>query len=532
MGNRGTKGVKPHKSAGGAATGTSAPGRQETDALVALFGAGRHADAANVARGLTQRFPGHGFGWKVLGAALQQLGCSADALVPMRNALALSPADAQAHNNLGNALRVLGSLAAAKASCRRALFLQPDYAEAHNNLGTVHHQLRRWAMAEQCYRQALRIDPNFTEAQHNLGTLLLGLGRLSEAENSCLRTLRIDPHHAGARNTLGTVLRTQRRFDLAESCYRQALCGHPDFAEAHANLGVLLKALGRPIKAEQSCRRALRLEPRNPAMHYELGTILIQLGKPDAAAAQFRSGLGYDPEDSLGARHMLASLGREPVPLRASMAHLRKLYEQKSHTWDQENGAYHGHELVAQALRKLRPNSRLDILDAGCGTGLAGAMVGDLAKRLDGIDLSPAMLDQARAKGIYTRIDEGDLMAFMHGQPQAYDAIICAATLIHFGDLAPVFDAAALALRDGGLLIFTLFPHDEGHDTGDVAVASNNALAAAGCYAHGQAYVRRLSSRAGFDVAALDLEVHEYHDEATPVMGMVVALLRRPRSPR
>ena len=43
----------------------------------------------------------------------------------------------------------------------------------------------------------------------------------------------------------------------------------------------------------------------------------------------------------------------------------------------------------------------LDILDLGCGTGLAGEAFKSLARRLDGIDLSPLMIERAKGRGIY-----------------------------------------------------------------------------------------------------------------------------------
>ena len=65
------------------------PDPQEIDTLAALFNAGRYAEAEDLARALTERFPLHGFGWKVLGALFKQAGRNADALAPMQKAAAL-----------------------------------------------------------------------------------------------------------------------------------------------------------------------------------------------------------------------------------------------------------------------------------------------------------------------------------------------------------------------------------------------------------------------------------------------------------
>src|SRR6202012_4267420 len=121
---------------------------------------------------------------------------------------------------------------------------------------------------------------------------------------------------------------------------------------------------------------------------------------------------------------------------------------------------------------------RLEVLDAGCGTGLLGPLVRDCAQRLEGVDLSAAMIAMARQKNVYDALHESDLVAFMAEQPQAFDAVLSAATLIHFGDLHPVFAAAASALRDDGGFIFTLSPTDA--DETAIAVAGATGLAQGG----------------------------------------------------
>ena len=48
----------------------------------------------------------------------------------------------------------------------------------------------------------------------------------------------------------------------------------------------------------------------------------------------------------------------------------------------------------------------LEVLDAGCGTGLAAPLLGPYARRLVGVDLSGAMLEQARALPQYDELVE------------------------------------------------------------------------------------------------------------------------------
>ena len=57
-----------------------------------------------------------------------------------------------------------------------------------------------------------------------------------------------------------------------------------------------------------------------------------------------------------------------------------------------------------------RPKRSLRILDLGCGTGLSGAAFKDLAAKLHGVDLSPAMIEKSRAREIYDRLSEDDVV--------------------------------------------------------------------------------------------------------------------------
>ena len=55
----------------------------------------------------------------------------------------------------------------------------------------------------------------------------------------------------------------------------------------------------------------------------------------------------------------------------------------------------------------------LSILDLGCGTGLAGLAVVERASRLVGIDLSPEMIEQARARGIYDELHVAEVASWL-----------------------------------------------------------------------------------------------------------------------
>ena len=97
------------------------------------------------------------------------------------------------------------------------------------------------------------------------------------------------------------------------------------------------------------------------------------------------------------------------------------------------------------------------ILDAGCGTGLVGAY---LAKagflRIDGLDYSTDMLTQARDKGIYANLLQGDLTGRLEIPSDRYDAVISVGTftLGHVGPAA--LEELIRVTRPGGHICFTV----------------------------------------------------------------------------
>eukprot|EP00600_Ochromonadales_sp_CCMP1393_P014925 CAMPEP_0175017496 /NCGR_PEP_ID=MMETSP0005-20121125/12431_1 /TAXON_ID=420556 /ORGANISM="Ochromonas sp., Strain CCMP1393" /LENGTH=742 /DNA_ID=CAMNT_0016274919 /DNA_START=122 /DNA_END=2350 /DNA_ORIENTATION=+ len=115
-------------------------------------------------------------------------------------------------------------------------------------------------------------------------------------------------------------------------------------------------------------------------------------------------------------------------------------------------------------------NRSLDILDLGCGTGLAGSWLKDYAKTLTGVDLNPTMLAVAQKKGLYDKLHEAPVMDFLQElqsqqqtqqqqQQQAqvdYDVVVSADLFAYMGELQPVFEQIATVMRSEGLFVFTV----------------------------------------------------------------------------
>ncbi len=91
--------------------------------------------------------------------------------------------------------------------------------------------------------------------------------------------------------------------------------------------------------------------------------------------------------------------------------------------------------------------------DLGCGSGRTAAWLrtrGDFA--VDGVDLTPAMLERARARGIHDRLVEGDVRA--SGLPgAAYDVVVCVLVDEHLPELEGLYAEARRLLAAGGAFV-------------------------------------------------------------------------------
>ena len=235
------------------------PSPVEMNPLIALYNAGRHAELESRARLLLGQYPNFGFGWRLLGGALQMQG--KNALLAFQKTSELTPNDAGVHSSLGAALYDLGQLDDALASYRRAMELKPDSAGSHYNLGKILRELGKLDEAVACYRKAIEIQPDFARAYYNLGNAMKDLGQHDDAVANYRKAVEFKSDFAEAHYNLGIALQELHQHDAAVDSYRRALEINPNFALAHNNLGNALQGLGNLDGAEASYRRAFEIKP-------------------------------------------------------------------------------------------------------------------------------------------------------------------------------------------------------------------------------------------------------------------------------
>ena len=191
------------------------PTKQQINTLLGHYQNGRHEKAEKLAKRIAKSFPKHQFSWKLLGALYEQLGRRPEAISANQKAIALSPNDAEAHNNMGNTLLSLSRLDEAEESFKKAIALKPDFAEAYNNLGNTLKNRGILDKAEVNLRKATTFNPKSARAHNNLGVTLKEMGRLDEAEASYKKALTLRPNYQNAHRNLGHVLKELKKYEEA-----------------------------------------------------------------------------------------------------------------------------------------------------------------------------------------------------------------------------------------------------------------------------------------------------------------------------
>ncbi len=373
-----------------------------------------------------------------LGYALRDKGQLDEAIAAWRQAIAPRPNFAQAHNNLGNALRDKGQLDEAIAACREAIRIKPDSALAYNNLGAALVAKGSFDEAIAACRQALRLRPDLAEIHSNLGNALRGKNQFNEAIESYRQAIRLRPELAEAHFNMAIALQHEKRLDEAIAAFGQAIRFKANYAEAHMNLGNALLDKNQFDASIEAQRLALQAKPDLADASHNMGIALRRKGLLDEAVAAFREAIRLKP-DSPAWRYQLAAVTGDGSFMRAPAKYVQDVFDSYAANFDQHlvgTLKYQVPKLLLQSVLQATQRRDLDVLDLGCGTGLCGVELRPFARRMVGVDLSPAMLKAAEARTIYDQLILGDLISTLRSPGDGYDLIVAGDVLIYVGDLA------------------------------------------------------------------------------------------------
>lgn len=328
--------------------------------------------------------------------------------------------------------------------------------------------------------------------------------------------------------------------EKAEELYKQVLELDPDHQPSIHSIGIVHYDRDEYGPAIEFMRRALELDPEDQYVHSNLGKSLYGLhhyGEEKKARKIAKKWAAEFPENEI-AQHMSAAVlgGDDPSsafagPERANDAYVAQTFDEFADSFDDKLAElnYKAPELIAKALEKIAPKwqalEKLNIMDAGCGTGLCAPYLAPMAARLDGVDLSKEMIGKAKKRKLYTRLDKGELSAVLDKRKRRYDLVVAADVLCYFGALGTVLNSFHHCLREDGCLAFSLEVASE-EDLAEADEVASFALHISGRYVHSRRYIKEAVSEAGFSIKSMAKKTlrTEYGE---PVKGVVVVAMKQ-----
>lgn len=466
------------------------------------------AEAARVFHAALAFHPRDTLLWNNRAVALERAGALGDARACLEQSLALVPAQHDTWLLLGGIRRKTGDLPGAQAAYRAALDLDVQSFLAWECLAIIRQEAHDYPGAIDCFQACIRCGGATAPIQANLGKLCFQVGRFAEAARAYAAASDGDP-------------------------------GNPNYSRMLRKTRFLLDLIGgQAVDAALDVFFADRRAGDRPAgeirdLLKDAFSLLSGFQHAQAAAAIARKRVALSPGDA-SAEYLLqaANAGLQPSVDGAGPAHVDRAppryivetFDRYADFFEQQLVNVLGYDVpekLCAALHAVTDPGRLYCtLDAGCGTGLCAPLLRPISRTLVGVDLAPKMLEQAARRQAYDRLVCADLVGFLERAPMAFDLIIAADVLIYFGDLAPLFDAAAQALVPGGFFACSTESLDAGRYR----------LLPTGRFAHTPAYVRA-GAAAGFEECSCAPTTIR-QEAAHRVAGHLFIFRRRPPDPR
>ena len=406
-----------------------------------------------------------------------------------------------------------GHLEQARPIYEAVLQRQPERVDVLNWLGILRYQRGELAEAAALMRRLVQLQPEADGVWNNLGNVLMRLGQMDEAGEAFRHSLELVPTPQAWAN-IGRIFRKQGDMARSEQACLEALALDPDHGPALHNLALARISDGRAEEGVAAALRAMQLLPPHEQRRQLYMQLLLYVGETALAVVILRAWLEQEPDNPYVQHHLAACTG-EGAPERASDAYVEKLFDNFAPTFDAKLSSlgYRAPQVVADAVAAAlpAPSRGLAVADIGCGTGLCGPLLRPWADRLVGCDLSGAMLELAGQRNAYDELHKAELTAFLRERPNGFDVVVSADTLIYFGELREVAQAVHVALRAGGLAVFTL----ESLAAGE---GGPYKLRDSGRYAHDGAHARGVFRAAGLEVQA-PVPATLRHEKELPVTG-------------
>ncbi len=355
-------------------------------------------------------------------------------------------------------------------------------------------------------------------------------GELSQADAIYDQILLIDANNYTALEWSGEIAIQQNNYIKAADRLSAAMAKNSDDFCDFANLGLAYYELDQPSLAVDNLWAAIKYNGDDLVAHSNLGKALYELhniGEIKKSVKIAKQWFLKYPKIA-DARHMGAAVAGEVTPKKADEIFITEIFDDFSVDFDKKLADldYRAPELIGQLVADIfaniekfkTVNSLINILDAGCGTGLLSKYLRPYADYLTGVDLSEKMLKKALARGDYDKIIQAEITDFLNQHAANFYMVTAADVLCYFGDLKDIFNAVEISLNNNGYFAFSLELNKDKSSHGN-----NNGynLQASGRYNHQSDYVKSCLATAGLKAITFNHDILRY-EHGIAVDGMII----------
>lgn len=395
--------------------------------------------------------------------------------------------------NLAIAFFELANFPQAEKYAKKTLMFDKENTSALIILGNIAYKQKKYTDALTYYKKAYELNIENPVSVVNIANTYFELKDFDEAIFYTEKAVELTPNDAWSYNNLSQLYQKKNRYEEA--------------------LGAGYKAVERSDE-----------EGRN-AHHINLGYMLyeISLEYRELALAYAKKWLQkYGGNEVVN--YMAKSVLNDEVLERANDEYLKNIFDVFAPDFEKvlQDLEYQCPEHINNFLQEIfgvKPQKKMRILDAGCGTGLCGKYLKKYAKifGLHGVDISKEMIKEASKKRLYNKLFVEELLSFLSGKKDEYNLVVSTDVFIYFGDLTELFLKLNKAVKKDGRVIFSVSENIENDEV---------VLHSSGRFAHSEKYIKKLISKTGFVLEKISRE-HIRNEGEKKVFGFIISMYKK-----
>jgi tetratricopeptide (TPR) repeat protein len=232
------------------------------------------------------------------GRAARALGQFQEANGYFREAIGLSPSDAEIDTQWGELFLEKHQWGEAAKSFQAALKNRPDYAPAHLGLAQALVEENPPA-AEQSVRRALELNPSAVGAYLLLAELAVMEDKKDEARETIAKAQSINPNSLEAHALTAAINYVEGKDAEYKSAINAALKINALYGEAFRVVGEVTARYYRFEEAAEQARRAIAIDRENARAQADLGAHLMRTGDERNARRALEMAFRVDPYDAV-----------------------------------------------------------------------------------------------------------------------------------------------------------------------------------------------------------------------------------------